>query len=60
MGVVDIIIGESEKKKGKKSRSQPTEKKWGENKPNHPDDEPARRKSFIIITIVRIDVEVRI
>ena len=30
MGIVDIIIGESEKKKGKKSQALPTEKKRGE------------------------------
>ena len=55
-----LLLVRVKKKKGKKSRSQPTEKKRGKNKPNHPDDEPARGKSFIIITIVRKDVEVRI
>ena len=41
MGIVGIIIGESEKKKGKKSQTLPTKKKMGKNKSNHPDDEPA-------------------
>ena len=52
-----IIIGESEKKKGKKSRALPTErKKRMERESNHPDDVPAWEKSnIIIITIVRID-----
>jgi hypothetical protein len=30
MGIVGIIIGESEKKKGKKSQTLPTRKKMGE------------------------------
>ncbi len=56
MGIVDIIIGGSEKKKGKKSQTLPTEKKMGKKinqiiqTMNQQGKEP-----IIIITIVRVD-----
>ena len=55
----NIIIGESEKKKGEKSDAPLTEKKRGKNKSNHPDDEAAGKKTIIIITLMRI-VEERV
>ena len=51
MGIVGIIIGESEKKKGKKSRALPKEKKGGKNRSNHPDDEPAGGKNKLLLLL---------
>jgi hypothetical protein len=56
MGIVGIIIGESEKKKGKKSQTLPTKKKMGE-KINQIVQTMSQqgKKTIIIITIVRVD-----
>ena len=46
-----IIIGESEKNKGKESQALPTEKKRGKHKSNHPDDEPAGEKNQLLLLL---------
>ena len=45
-GIVGILLlVRVRKNKGKESQALPTEKKRGKNKSNHPDDEPAGKKT---------------
>ena len=49
-----IIIGESEKNKGKKSQALPTKKKWGKNKSIiQTMNQQGKKPIIIIITMVR-------
>jgi hypothetical protein len=41
---VILLLVRVKKKKGEKSQDLPSEKKWGKNKSNYPDDKPAWKK----------------